>query len=421
NGETTIYSISDPDCPVDGTFFNGKCSVGGVWIDHDSWPEGYRNKFYGADYSGWFKQLDLDDSGTLLTVNDFFEGGENIVDMTMNPADGCLYYVEYAYLAKVKKICFGGNPPPTAVIGSDLEYGASPLEVSFSGLASTDPDNEELTYTWNFGDGESSSSAEPIHTFESNTGNPEPFLVSLTVTDTAGNSHTAYQTISVNNTPPQIEISSVEDGSEYSMNGVTAVPLIATATDAEQDPSELEYAWQVFLHHNTHNHPEAIDESQETETYLFPEGCGDEEFWYRISLTVRDNGGLEAYDEVEMFPHCGDTGFEFDQMEATPGEKTVDIAWSTLAEVPGSLFIVEKSTDRAKFELAGTLNASGSGSAYEITDQTPLNGITWYRIQVVTPEGFKDYSPLIEVEFPGIAGVRMQPVPFQDRLSIVFE
>lgn len=420
NGDATIYSLSDPDCPVDGTFFNGKCAVGGIWIDHESWPEAYRDKFYGADYSGWFKQLDLDGNGNLQSVRDFFEGGENIVDMTVNPADGCLYYVEYAYLAKVKKICFGGNPPPTAVIGTDREYGPSPLTISFSGLASTDPDNEKLTYFWEFGDGGTSTEAEPLHTFEAGTGAPQPFLVSLAVTDTAGNSHTAYQTISVNNTPPEVEISSIKDGSEYSMNGVTAVPLAAIVTDAEQDPGEMEYAWQVFLQHNTHNHPEAVDQSRETEIYLFPEGCGEEEYWYRISLTVRDNGGLEGTDEVEMVPRCGDTGIEFDQVQANPSEQTVEIEWSTLEEVAGSLFVVEKSMDRTRFDLAGTRNASGTGSTYSLTDQAPVNGVTWYRIQVVTPDGFRDYSPLMEVEFPGISGVRMQPNPFEDRLSVVF-
>lgn len=421
NGDPSIYSLSDPDCPVDGAFFNGKCSVGGVWIDHDAWPEPYRNKFYGADYSGWFKQLSLDSNGTLLAVSDFFDGGENIVDMTLNPVDGCLYYVEYAYLASVRKICFGGNPPPTATIHYDKQYGASPLEVSFSGEDSFDPEGEPLSYIWDFGDGEGASEAKPVHVFESATGAPQPFLVSLTVSDTAGNTHTAYQTISVDNTPPQIDISSVENGSEYSMNGITAVPLVAEVTDAEQQASELEYAWQVFLHHNTHNHPEAVDENRETETYLYPEGCGDEAFWYRISLTVRDNGGLEAYDEVEMFPRCGETGFQFGGLEAVPKEKVVEVSWSTIEELPGALFIVEKSTDRTSFELAGTVPSSGTGSLYAITDQTPLNGITWYRIQVVTSDGFRDYSPLVQVEFPGVSGIRLQPNPFQDRFSVTFE
>lgn len=420
-GSAIIHSLNDLDCPVDGTFFNGKCAVGGEWISDNNWPEEFQNKYYGADYTGWFKSLEMDHNGTLLSVSDFFEGGENIVDLALNPVDGCLYYVEYAYLAEVRKICYGGNPRPTAVIGSDEVYGASPLEIHFTGMASTDPDNDPLTYSWDFGDNSSSEEIEPIHTFTSSTGKPQPFLVSLTVTDTAGNSHTDYLTISLNNTPPSVEISSIDETIPYSMNGVTEIPLTATVTDAEQDAEELEYAWQVFLHHNTHNHPEAIDTERESVTYLFPEGCGDEEFWYRVGLTVRDNGGLEAYDEKELFPFCGGAKTEFGELEATPGEKVVEISWTTLNEVPGSLFIVEKSKDKAKFEFAGTANASGAGTAYAITDQTPINGVMYYRIQTVTPDGFRDYSPLAEVVFPGVDGVRLQPIPFQNQLSIEFE
>lgn len=420
-GDAIIHSLNDPDCPVDGTFFNGKCAVGGEWISDNNWPEEYQNKYYGADYTGWFKSLEMDHSGTLLAVSDFFEGGENIVDLSLNPVDGCLYYVEYAYFAEIRKICYGGNPRPTAVISSDKVYGTSPFEVQFSGMGSYDPDNDPLTYLWDFGDNSSSEEIEPVHVFSSATGSPQPFLVSLTVTDTAGNSHTDYLTISLDNTPPQVEISSIEENSSYSMNGVTELPLKATVSDLEQDPTELEYSWQVFLHHNTHNHPEAIMNEQESVTYLFPEGCGNEDFWYRVALTVRDNGGLEAYDEKEIFPFCGEALTEFDRIEAIPHERLVTINWSTLSEVPGSLFIVEKSTDKAKFTLAGTVNASGTAATYSITDQTPINGVTYYRIQTVSPDGFKDYSPLTTVVFPGVDGVRLQPLPFQNQLSIEYE
>lgn len=423
DGNAIIHSLNDPDCPVEGTMFNGKCSSGGVWLDesNSNWPEAYRNQFYGADYTGWFKGLRLDENQQLSSVSEFFADGENIVCMAANPLDGCLYYVEYAFLSTVRKICFGGNPPPTAVIEADKYYGAAPLGIQFSGMASTDPQNEPLTYRWNFGDGTISEEAEPTHTFASVGGKPTPYLVSLTVTDSAGGSHAEYVTISVDNTPPAVQIISFEDGATYPMTGVTELPLKAAASDAEEEAQALSYSWQVFLHHNTHNHPEALDFAQETMTYLFPEGCGEEDFWYRIRVTVRDAGGLEAYDERELFPRCSDPLTIFDQIEADADEQRVQVRTNTLREVAGSQMVVERSADKIRFSEIGSLSAKGPGSTYAFLDIDPLFGIGHYRVKVLAPDGSVEFSPVVEAKFPGISGVRLQPMPFESLLEIVYE
>ena len=421
DGQAIIHSLKDPGSPVAGEMFTGKCSVGGVWVEGNNWPEAYQHRLYGGDFTGWFRGLSFDDNQQLDSVAAFFTNAANVVDMKLNPVDGCLYYVEYAFLSDVRRICFGGNPAPTAIIEADKHYGPGPLEVNFSARNSFDPQGEPLSYLWDFGDGVTSTDTVVSHLFASVNGQPRPWLVSLTVTDTAGNRHADYLTISVDNTPPVVSISSFEDGATYPMSGVTELPLKAEATDNEQDAASLEYGWQIFFHHNTHNHPEPIDPSPETVAYLFPEGCGEEEYWYRIRVTVRDAGGLEAYDERELFPFCGGPLVEFDTIEAKATGELVRLQWYTLSEWPGTVFTVERSVDKIRFEPVGSVNAAGSASGYQLEDRNPAYGSAHYRVKALLPDGRFDFSPLAQAEFPGVEGVRVQPVPVEEVLRVVFE
>jgi endoglucanase len=71
------------------------------------------------------------------------------------------------------------NRAPSAVASADLLSGQPPLTVNFDGSASSDPDGDELTYAWDFGDGNSASTetASNIYAEEGT------YLVSLTVSD----------------------------------------------------------------------------------------------------------------------------------------------------------------------------------------------------------------------------------------------
>ncbi len=57
------------------------------------------------------------------------------------------------------------NDPPIAVVSVSDTLGETPFVVSFDGSASTDPDNDILTYTWDFGDGATSTGVTTTHTY----------------------------------------------------------------------------------------------------------------------------------------------------------------------------------------------------------------------------------------------------------------
>ncbi|MCW8880641.1 MAG: PKD domain-containing protein [Kangiellaceae bacterium] len=83
----------------------------------------------------------------------------------------------------------GENEPPKA----SFTYSANQLNVSFSDT-STD-DNGVVSRSWNFGDGNSSSSANPSHSYAA----AGSYTVSLTVTDAEGLQDTSSQTVTVSN------------------------------------------------------------------------------------------------------------------------------------------------------------------------------------------------------------------------------
>jgi PKD repeat protein len=95
------------------------------------------------------------------------------------------------------------NEAPVAVISANPEFGDAPLEVVFTGSGSTD-DVEVVSYAWDFGDGSSSTEADPTHIFE----NAESYEVTLTVTDAEGLTDTTSVTIEVmDNAPSGVEMS----------------------------------------------------------------------------------------------------------------------------------------------------------------------------------------------------------------------
>jgi len=199
---------------------------------------------------------------------------------------------------------------PFAQLGFNgyLAFGPSPLSVVLSASESWDADGDLLSYHWDFGDGEESSMEVTLHEFVAPDETSHFYEVILTVTDTAGNVDVESQIISLNNTPPLVDIASISEGSLYSTQETSIVDLIAQVTDLEHDTEELDFAWQTIQYHNTHFHANPPDHAQETTTVFEPAGCEDyATYYYKVALTVTDPAGLSGYDERFIHPDCSDT------------------------------------------------------------------------------------------------------------------
>jgi len=132
---------------------------------------------------------------------------------------------------------------------------------------------------------------------------PLPRQVHVTVTDARGASSEADVLVSLNNTPPSVQITSPVHGRINLCSNVT-VQLRSIISDAEFPTEQLACRWQTILHHNEHGHPEPPDYNCQTSTVLSPHGAATDVFSWEFRLTVTDPAGLSSSQTVTLIPFC---------------------------------------------------------------------------------------------------------------------
>jgi PKD repeat protein len=291
--------------PIVGESFGGNASTGGVWYTGTQFPALYQNSYFHADYgAGWIRNFGFDANDQPNRVDLFHDGADGVVHVSAHPSDGSLYYVSWTSAVRRVRWAGLGNEPPAAVASADARFGQTPLTVAFSSAGSSDPEGQPLSYLWNFGDGATSTAANPTHVFSGAEGVPTNFTVTLTVTDATLLTDVETLVISLENSPPQVAVTSPADGTLYPLDAPSFHPLLASFNDAEHGAGQLTCAWRTTLHHNNHSHTEPVDPSCSSSTQITPVGCDGNVYFYTVSLTVTDPLGLEATDTVTLLPDC---------------------------------------------------------------------------------------------------------------------
>ncbi len=110
----------------------------------------------------------------------------------------------------------GGNTPPVANANGPYS-GIAGQPISFSSAGSNDPDGTTLSYVWDFGDGNSSTQANPSHAYSAAGG----YTATLSVTDADGASDSQTATVTVSESQPVSDVSI----NSTSQNGVPGDPV----------------------------------------------------------------------------------------------------------------------------------------------------------------------------------------------------
>lgn len=209
--------------------------TGGAFVPAGVWPSQYSGYLFSDYVCGKIFSMT---TSPPYTTSDFVTGlGVNsAVTMIFGPYNGtqALYYTNYSSGGQVRRIAYvdSTNQPPTARISANPTSGTAPLTVNLSGAGSSDPEGSALTYTWSFGDGQSSnnnSAATIQHVYSSN----GTYTAQLVVKDGTGNGSTAATVrIDVGNTPPVPVITAPLDSDRFFVG--QHLVLQGNATDAQE-------------------------------------------------------------------------------------------------------------------------------------------------------------------------------------------
>lgn len=171
----------------------------------------------------------------------------------------------------------GGNQPPQVSITASPISGAAPVTINFTSNAS-DPDGVIVSYSWTFGDGQSSSQINPSHTYQS----PGNYTTTLVVTDNAGATGSATTTINVSNggsnQPPQVSVSALPT------SGPAPLTINFNSNASDPDGVVVSYSW-------TFGDGQTSSQANPSHTY---QTSGS----YTVNLTVQDNIGATASSSV---------------------------------------------------------------------------------------------------------------------------
>ncbi|MGW4466211.1 ThuA domain-containing protein [Micromonospora sp. NPDC004704] len=271
-------------------------------------PASFDNKFFAGEFTqDWIKTITADGDGSGGTIGDFPWTHTHPMDLAMGP-EGALYVLDYgagwfngdenSALYRIETAP-NGNRAPTAVAGADKTSGPGPLTVTFSSAGSGDPEGDALSYAWTFGDGGTSTTANPTHTYAANGTYP----AKLTVQDPAGNFGSSTVTITVGNTAPTITITGPAAGSVFNFGD--AVPYQVTVTDPEDGTIDCtRVAVNFVLGHDQHGHPmtSATGCTGVLQTTANSEhGPGDNLFGV-IDAAYTDRSGLAGHAQVVLQP-----------------------------------------------------------------------------------------------------------------------
>jgi glucose/arabinose dehydrogenase len=273
--------------------------IGGEFGVRTNFPDEHQRSYFFADFvRGLIRRATLDANGAFESVENFVTeiGTNNVTDLVAGP-DGALYYTNWIEGAVRRVGRVGANRWPVARASASPTEGLPPLAVQFSAADSTDPDDDPLSFAWDFGDGSAESDeAEPLHVYE----RAGVYAAAVRVGDGEG-----YDLATVNVTvgqPPTVTILAPENGARYRAG--SPVTLLGRAVDAAgRTVASASMRWRIIFHHRDHIHPfiEQLVGSQAS--FVVPSvGETDWDVGYEVFLRATDADGLGSTESVRIFP-----------------------------------------------------------------------------------------------------------------------
>ncbi len=294
----TLYTAGSAQLPLwDYDHAGSGASItAGMFYTGTSYPTAYRNSLFFGDYVRgqlWTMATNATGQVTRVPESGGFAGDAG-GPVAFHPGpNGDVTYADILS-GNVRRLVYGaGNRSPVA----DFTTTSNPTTrtVSFSAVGSYDLDGDELSYSWDFGDGTSAQGRTTAHTYSTD----DPVQVTLTVTDQleATDEHTA-PVHPANHTP---ELTVDEPAGTFAVGD--DVGLTAEATDLED--GDLAVQWETALLHcpfagSCHRHPEGGIETGPSYSHEFTDHGADTTML--VTASVQDSKGAVASTTFEARP-----------------------------------------------------------------------------------------------------------------------
>ncbi|MCZ7456970.1 ThuA domain-containing protein [Streptomyces sp. WMMC940] len=221
-------------------------------------PEAYDGDFFAGEFGRrWIKRIEHGADGTVRSVTPVPWTGTQIMDMSFGP-DGALYVLDYgtawfggdehSALYRIENATGGRSPVAEAT--ANKTSGKAPLRVAFSSAGTADADGDALTYSWDFGDGRTSTAPDPTHTYRKN----GTYTATVTAEDPTGRTGSAGVQVVVGNTAPKVTLELPAEGALFSFGD--EVPFKVRVTDPEDGTVDCAKVKVTYiLGHDSHGHP----------------------------------------------------------------------------------------------------------------------------------------------------------------------
>jgi PKD repeat protein len=306
----------------------------------------------------------------------------SVVDLKVAP-DGSLYYLTY-WPGELYRVSYNTTSHvPVASASADVTKGIEPLTVHFTSAGSQDPDGEQLSFHWAFGDGTTSSEANPTKTYT------EKGVYTARLTVSAGGEQTPAQPIVVQvGLAPELTVSAPTEGQLYRAGDtITYNAFVRDAAGFDLNDGDIKA--EVRLHHGTHFHPFVGPLTGRAGSFRIPTtGEASADTSYEVKVTATDANGLSTSKTVNVFPRKSD-------ISLTTSPANLGLAVDS----------VPVSTPRTFTGVEGFRRELFAPSAAVAPDGTPLQFAGWsdgksIRHVITTPEEDTTYTATYQPSQP---------------------
>jgi len=307
---------NNPNCPYIQPLFeyphNGKSSavVGGFFYSGSQFPAEYQNSYFYGDYArGFIHRLTFDSKGNFAGDQVFDNSAGTVVEL-LPDGQGNFYYLTISPGVLYKVSFNSASLPPIAKSSANQTSGTVPFTVNFSSNGSSDPNNNPLTYAWNFGDGITSSLANPSHTYTT----AGVYSVTLSVSNGTSSTAASPLQIAAGFSYPAASITTPTDGTTY--NDGQQISYSGSATDSLDGtlPASA-YSWTILYHNNSLVQIVATSSGAMSGTFTIPTtsipNTGEPSInsSYEIDLTVTNSHGLQTTVTKTIQPNIANITF----------------------------------------------------------------------------------------------------------------